>query len=139
MLEPDSLGEIARRMDDIGGRLDRGRAGPKVKMIEGDVIASLDKLIKKLEDEEKKKSSSSSSGSGNLKSQKPAQKSGQLGGKGPGRVDKKKLREGGNWGDLPQKDRDEVIQRAARDYPVHCRDIVEQYFRKLATEDTEHK
>ena len=51
-LEDDTLDHIARRMDDIRRRLDLGRAGPKVRKEEDGVIESLDKLIKKLEDQQ---------------------------------------------------------------------------------------
>ena len=44
--------DIARRMDDIHRRLDLGRAGPKVKKAEDGVIAALDKMIKKIEEEQ---------------------------------------------------------------------------------------
>ncbi len=41
-------------MEDIRRRLDLGRAGPKVRKVEKGVIESLDKLIKKLEEEQQK-------------------------------------------------------------------------------------
>ena len=53
-LKPDTLDHIARRMEDIQRRLDLGRAGPKVRKVQDGVIESLDKLIKKLEDEQDK-------------------------------------------------------------------------------------
>ncbi len=51
-LKEDSLDHIARRMDDIRRRLELGRAGPKVRTEEDGVIKSLDKIIKKLEEQE---------------------------------------------------------------------------------------
>ena len=60
-LEEDTLDHIARRMEDIRRRLDLGRAGPKVRKVEKGVIESLDKLIKKLEDEQQQESSSANS------------------------------------------------------------------------------
>ena len=54
-LKPDTLDHIARRMEDIQRRLELGRAGPKVRKVEDGVIESLDKLIKKLEDEQQDK------------------------------------------------------------------------------------
>ena len=53
-LQTDTLDHIARRMGDIRRRLDLGRAGPKVRQEEDGVIKSLDKLIKKLEEEQEK-------------------------------------------------------------------------------------
>lgn len=51
-LEEDTLDHIARRMEDIHRRLDLGRAGPKVRKVEKGVIESLDKYIRKLEEEQ---------------------------------------------------------------------------------------
>jgi len=39
------------------------------------------------------------------------------------------------WGDLPPKQRDEALQQIGRDFPAHYRDIIEQYFRRLAAEE----
>ena len=50
-LKPDSLDEISRLMDSIKVRLGHGRAGTRVRKEEDDVIAKLDKLIKKLEEQ----------------------------------------------------------------------------------------
>ncbi len=55
-LEEETLDHIARRMEDVQRRLDLGRAGPKVRKVEDGVIESLDKMIKKIEDEQNKQS-----------------------------------------------------------------------------------
>jgi hypothetical protein len=131
MLKADTLDHISRRMDDIRRRLDLGRAGKKVMQIEDGVIASLDKLIKKLEDEQSKCSCSSG---GNIQSSKPAQDSRLLGGKGRGNVTRRSFQGEADWGDLPPKQREETLQQIGRDFPAHYRDIIEQYFRRLATD-----
>ena len=51
-LKEDSLDHIARRMADVERRLDLGRAGSKVRGVEDGIIASLDKLIKQMEDQQ---------------------------------------------------------------------------------------
>ncbi len=73
-------------------------------------------------------------GAGNIRSSSPAPDSRILGGKGPGQVDKKPLGAGSGWGDLPPKQRQEALQQIGKDYPAHYRDLIEQYFRKLASE-----
>ena len=83
-LEDDSLDHIARRMDDIRRRLDLGRAGPKVRKVEDGVIESLDKLIKKIEDEQQQQQQQQQAGN-KLQSSKPAQDSKLDGRKRPGR------------------------------------------------------
>ena len=49
-LEDDSLDHISRRMNDVMPRLDFGHAGKKVRGVEDGIVASLDKLIKEMED-----------------------------------------------------------------------------------------
>jgi hypothetical protein len=130
-LEDDSLDHISRRMDDIRRRLDLGRAGPKVRDVEDGVIRSLDKMIKKLEDQEQQQSANENS---SLQSNRPASDSRPMGGKGPGQVTKKEIGSGSGWGDLPPKERDEAMQQIGRDFPSQYRDAIEQYFRRLASE-----
>ena len=47
---------------------------------------------------------------------------------------KKPIGSGSGWGDLPPKERDEALQQIGRDFPSYYHDVVEQYFRRLATE-----
>lgn len=136
-LKEDTLNHIARRMDDIRRRLDLGRAGKKVLDVEDGVIASLDKLIKELEEQQKRQQANS--GGGNNQPSRPAQDSQILGGKGPGEVDKKKIGNQSGWGDMPPKQRDEALQQIGREFPSHYRDLIEQYFRRLASEGSEHE
>ncbi|MCC6125128.1 MAG: hypothetical protein IT426_09220 [Pirellulales bacterium] len=132
-LEDDSLEHIARRMDDVRRRLDLGRAGPKVRKVEDGVIESLDKLIKKLEEEQQQQQQASNK----LQSNNPAQDSVPMGGKGPGDVAKKKIGSQSGWGDLPPKEREEALQQIGRDLPANYRDVIEQYFKRLASEENE--
>lgn len=134
-LQDDTLDHIARRMEDIRRRLDLGRAGPKVRTVEDGVIESLDKIIKKMEDQ---RQSECSGGAGNaIRSNSPAPDSRILGGKGPGEVAKKNIGSESGWGDLPPKEREEAMQQIGRDFPAHYRDVIEQYFRRLAAEESE--
>lgn len=131
-LQDDTLDHIARRMEDIRRRLDLGRAGPKVRTVEDGVIESLDKIIKKIEDQQQADSSGQSGNS--IRSSSPAPDSRILGGKGPGEVTKKNIGSEGGWGDLPPKEREEAMQQIGRDFPSHYRDVIEQYFRRMAAE-----
>ncbi len=58
-----------------------------------------------------------------------------MGGKGEGKVANKPIGEGSGWGDLPPRERDEALQQIGKEFPAHYRDMIEQYFRKLATEN----
>ncbi len=131
-LEEETLDHIARRMEDVQRRLDLGRAGPKVRKVEDGVIESLDKMIKKIEDEQDKQNQSQPN---SLQSSRPADVSRPAGGKAPGAVTKKDIGHKSGWGDLPPKEREEALQQMGRDFPPHYRDAIEEYFRKLATEE----
>jgi hypothetical protein len=131
-LREDTLDHIARRMEDIRRRLDFGRAGPRVRKIEDGVIESLDKLIKELEEQQQQQSAA---GANQLQSSAPAQDSRIVGGKGPGQVVKKGIGSSSGWGNLPPKQREEALQQIGREFPAHYRDAIEQYFRKLASEE----
>jgi hypothetical protein len=134
-LEDDSLDHIARRMDDIRRRLDLGRAGEKVRKEEDDVIASLDKLIEDMEKQQQQQQQQQSSGGGAAPPSQPMPDSRIAGAKGPGNVDKKNIGRTAGWGDLPAKEREEALQQIGKDFPSHYRDVIEQYFKKLATEE----
>jgi hypothetical protein len=134
-LEDDTLDHIARRMDDIRRRLDLGRAGPIIQKEEDGVIESLDKMIKKLEKKQQEQQARGNSSS--TRSASPAQDSRIMGGKGPGEVTKKNIGSESGWGDLPPKQREEAMQQIGRGFPAHYRDVIEQYFRRLAAEGTE--
>lgn len=136
-LEDDTLDHIARRMDDIRRRLGLGRAGQRVRKIEDGVIESLDKLIKKLEEEQKKKQGSGGGSSNNIRSRSPAPDSQIIGGKGRGDVGKRRIGSSSGWGDLPPKQREQALQQIGRQFPSHYRDVIEQYFRRLAAEGSE--
>lgn len=131
-LREDSLDHIARRMEDIERRLQLGRAGDRVRSIEKGVIESLDKLIEEVEQQQQQQAANSSGN--NIQSNSPAQDSRIMGGKGPGEVTKRDIGSESGWGNLPPKQREEAMQQINRDFPSHYRDVVEQYFRRLAHE-----
>jgi len=134
-LREDSLDHIARRMDDIRRRLDLGRAGTKVRNVEDGVIASLDKLIEEMEKQQQAAQAAAAQGGGQQRMPlQPLQDSVPMGGKGEGKVANKPIGDGTGWGDLPPRERQEALQQIGKEFPAHYRDMIEQYFRKLATD-----
>ncbi len=131
-LDEESLDHIARRMGDVERRLGLGRAGKRVRGIEDGIIESLDKLIKRLEQQQGSGSGSGGGYQDNIRSSSPAPDSFPIGGKGPGDVERRPIGTESDWGNLPPKERDEALQRIGRDFPSHYRDVIEQYFRRLA-------
>jgi hypothetical protein len=132
-IQEDSLDHIGRRMNDVGRRLGLGRAGPDVRKIEDGVIESLDKLIEKVKQQQQQEKSGQDAQ--NMQPSNPAEESRPMGGKGPGEVTKRDIGSKANWGDLPPKQRQEALQQIGREFPAHYRDVIEQYFRKMAKED----
>jgi len=122
-------------MDSITNRLVLGRAGQRVRQEEEDVIAKLDKMIEDLEKQQQQQQSGGAGGA-NRPSQ-PMQDSNPGSDSGPGNVDPKRLKNGSDWGDLPPKQRQEALQQISKDFPSHYREVIEQYFRKLARDGVE--
>jgi hypothetical protein len=84
--------------------------------------------------EQQQQQSGSGSGQGSLNPSSPAQDSAPLGGSGPGNVDPKSTGNASGWGDLPPKQRQEALQQISKELPAHFREVIEEYFRKLARE-----
>jgi hypothetical protein len=136
-LEDESLDHIARRMEDVRRRLAQGRSGERVQGIENGVIESLDKLIKKAEDQMQQSQSASSAGG--QQSGTPMQDSQIAELKGPGKVEPRDIGRGTDWGNLPDKDREKALQEIGREFPSHYREVIEEYFRRLAAEEPADK
>ena len=132
-LDDESLDHIARRMRDIRRRLGYGRAGQKVQTVEQGVLDSLDKKIKDLEKQQQQQQSSAAAG-GSSQSQRPMEDSRPAELKAPMQVDRKDIGHQSGWGDLPPKDREQALQQVGREYPAHYRELIEDYFRELASE-----
>jgi hypothetical protein len=130
-LKVDSLDEVARLMDDIRRRLDLGRAGKKVRDEEEAVIAKLEKMIEEMEQQQQQQQQQSS-GQGAPKPSSPMQDSAPSDVKGPGQVESKNIGKKDGWGNLPPKERQEVLQQIGRDLPAHFRETIEEYFKRLA-------
>jgi hypothetical protein len=133
-LERDSLDEVARLMDEVKRRLALQRAGTRVREQQEEVVAKLDKLIKKIEEEQQQQQQQAAAGS--LQPSQPAQDSRPMQGLGPGDIDPHKLGSKSGWGNLPPAERQEALQQIGQDLPAHYREVIEEYFRKLAREES---
>jgi hypothetical protein len=118
-------------MEDIERRLRLGRAGTRVRSEEDDVIAKLDKMIDDLEQQQQQQQGGSG-GQGSIRSSSPAEDSVPLGGSGPGDVDQRRIGNTSGWGNLPPRQRQEALQQISKDLPAHYREVIEEYFRRLA-------
>ncbi len=128
-MKAESLDHAARIMDDINRRISLNRSGKRVIGQEKRVIDMLDKIIEELEKQQQQQQGSSTNPSS------PMQDSRIAGGKGDGRAQSKNYGEGGEWGDLPPAKRAEAMAEISKNLPPHYRQVIEEYFRKLAEDD----
>ncbi len=137
-LKADSLDEVSRIMTSITVRLGHGRAGKRVRGEEDDVVRKLDKMIEELEKKRQQQQQQQGQDSkGGKQSSRPMQNSNPAGGKGPGNVDPKRIADDIDWGNLPAKEREEALQRLGTEFPSHYREVIEEYFRRLARKEAE--
>lgn len=130
-LEDESLDEISRKMSDVERRLNLGRTGHKVQKKEEEIIASLDAIIKKIEDQQGGGGAGGGGGNGN-RATGPAGDSTIKGSTAPGQVDPKSFKPGAEWGDLPPRERGRAKQLISREFPAHYRTAIEEFTRKAA-------
>ena len=136
----DSLDEIARMMNDVERRLALGRAGKTVQEKEQAIVDKLDKMIEKLEEQQQQQQQKQQQkNGGNAKGQKPNQGNKPMDDsqlaeqKGAGDVDQKDIGDGSGWGNLPPAQRQEALQNITKDLPSHFREVIEAYFKRLAS------
>lgn len=129
-LEPKSLDHISRRMGDVAGRLDNGRANEKTVEIEDGIVKDLDEQIKKLEEQLQQMMQKQQSSNSQPKPPQGEQAPSRVAGKG--HVDRKDVGNGSGWGDLPEKEREKDLQQIQENFPPHYRDIIEQYFKRMS-------
>jgi hypothetical protein len=126
-------------MSDVRRRLALGGAGERVQKVEKGVIESLDKLIKEAEEQQQRQQAAASEaqpGQQPGQAPQPMQDSRIAELKGPGKVESRDVGNRSGWGNLPEKDREKALQDIGRDFPSHYREVIEEYFRRLAAEET---
>jgi hypothetical protein len=131
-LKVDSLDEIARLMEDVRRRLALARAGKVVRDEEDTIIAKLEKMIEELEKQQQQQQQQQSGQAGGQRPNQPMQDSQAAQMRGAGEVDPRGLGKKDGWGNLPPKERQEVMQQIGRELPAHFRETIEEYFKRLA-------
>jgi len=141
-LKENSLEEVSRKMTDVERRLQLGRTGEKVQKKEDEIVASLDELIKKAEEQQQQQrqrqrqqqnQNQNQDGRNNTNRPEDAANDSRIKGEtAPGEVDKKKFKTEGGWGSLPEKERAKAQNLINRDFPSHYRQVIEEYTRKQA-------
>ncbi|AMV33521.1 hypothetical protein VN12_15445 [Pirellula sp. SH-Sr6A] len=136
-LKEDSLDEISRLMNDVERRLAHGRTGKLVRDKQQAIIDKLEKSIDQIEQQMKQQQQQQQQQKQKQQQQndssKPMDQSEIAEVKGPGEVDSKDVGNSSGWGNLPPAQRQEALQNMTKDLPSHYRDVIEAYFKRLAT------
>lgn len=136
-LKPDSLEEIAGLMQDVERRLRMARGGQRVQEQEERITEKLDEMIKKLEEQQQQMQQASSGGGGNQnQSNTPLDDSIVKGSTAPGEVDEKNRRRGGDWGDLPPREREAAKNEIEKAFPSNYSRLINEYFLKRTRENS---
>jgi hypothetical protein len=135
-IKDGSLDEISRLMKDVYRRINFQRSGKTVLQTEEQVIEKLNNLIEEAEQKQQQAQSQSQPADGNQQSSNPMEETKIAGGTGDGSVTTKPIDDGGQWGDMPAAERAAAMAEMAKDMPPHYRAAIEQYFRRLAKEET---
>ena len=99
---------------------------------EKEVIEKLDKLIEEMEKKQQQQKQQQAAMRSGQAPNGPIKTSQIAGGGASGEVKKKRLDEGGQWGDLPPAERAAALAEMSKDMPPHYRAVIEEYFRRLA-------
>jgi tetratricopeptide (TPR) repeat protein len=131
------LYDLAGKMNQVGRQIEKGETGDPTQKKQGEIIEILNELIKKAEQKEGQGKNNGGSGGaprGNQKSSNPANRSqaspgasrtGDLRGK-------PRTKAGEKWGEMRDKERDEVLQALKEKFPGRYRELQEQYDRAVA-------
>ena len=135
-VEDGSLDEISRVMKDIHRRTQFQRSGTLVLKQEAEVIEKLDKLIEELEEQQNQQSGGTPGSGSATPSTRGMDQTQAAKGVGDGKVTKKDLADGGQWGDLEPAERSAAMAEMVKDMPPHFRSAIEKYFRRLAARES---
>jgi hypothetical protein len=141
-----SLDEVSRKMKNVERRLDLARGGAHTQKQEKEILARLDEMIKKIENQQNQQqqqngggcpsgggSPGNSPGSSNTPGG-PQQDS--MGGtnSGPGKVDQKKLEQlAKDWGKLPERERVEAITQLKRSMSPADQALIQDFIKRTTS------
>lgn len=142
----NGMSDVADLMAYAGRRLGHGTSNEPVTSKQAKAVALLDELIKTAEEKECKSGSCKKCGGkgckacggapkGNKQPSSPANQS-KLpgGGSKTGDLRAATARPGEAWGQMPESERDRILQAVKKNFPARYRELVEQYYKQLARE-----
>jgi hypothetical protein len=125
--EVDPLLDVAADMNSAALKLTKLHTDKPTQTAQQSALKKLDEIIARLEEEERR-------GSGNGPPKRPARDSTITTGPGGIGTLHAEKREGKQWGELPPKERERILQSMNDGFPSHYQRILERYFARLADE-----
>jgi len=141
------LSDISRKMKDVERRLDLARGGPQTQEKQKEILARLDEIIKKLENQKKNPGDGQCNGGecpgggdtpGNPSGTNPSKVGAAVSKVAPaqggtGNVDPAKMSKlVQEWGRLPPREQQQALQQLTQGLQPRHREAIENYFRNLA-------
>ena len=133
--DSDPLGDISLDMQLVVEELSDLSTGEPTRETQGTIVDKLDLLIAKLE---KECEACRGSGSG-ANPNRPLADSVIVGGPGGSGDLHAPKREGRDWGKLPEKERERILQSMEEGFPAHYQNILERYYKRLADNGAEEE
>jgi hypothetical protein len=131
-MSDDPLGDIALDMQLVVGDLTRLYTGKPTQETQEEIVSKLDELIARLEEE----AQSSRGGRASANPNRPAADSVIKAGPGGMGDLRSARRQGREWGQLPPKERERILQSRAEGFPAHYERLLERYYRRVAEESS---
>ena len=133
------LYDLAGRMNHVASKIKGGDTGKETQGKQKEIVSIIEELIKNAEQQENQGNGSGKGGGGgpprgNQKSSSPATQSKlPSGASRVGKLGKKpRTKAGDKWGEMRDKEREEVLQALKEKFPDRYRELLEQYHKALA-------
>lgn len=141
---PGQLGDVRDLMNFARRRINRGDVDEVVVTRQKEAVDLLSAMIQEAEDREKSQSNCKQCGGGKCKGGHGTPKGAQQPGGGAkqsslpggdsqvGELRRTQARPGEEWGRMPPREREEILQTLQRRFPSQYRELLEQYYRQLS-------
>jgi len=132
------LYDLAGRMSHVGRAIDGGETGEPTQAKQKEIVEILDKLIEEAEQGEGGGKGGGNNRGGRPRGNQPPDSPADRTALPPGPTGvgdlgpKRKPKPGEKWGEMRDRERDEVLQSLKEKLPERYRDLLEQYHRRLA-------
>jgi tetratricopeptide (TPR) repeat protein len=140
---PGRMGDVRDLLAYARKRIDHGSTDEDVSKRQNEAVALMNKMIKEAEDQEKSQSGGGKGGGSSKGGSQNQPSSGakesrlpQAGSSGATELRKTRARPGDEWGKMPPKQREEIIQTLQKQFPSQYRELLEQYYKQLARDNS---